>query len=386
MKQAFYADKVFLADQLLNQMYVLTEGDRFMGVAQQAPADHTVIDWSGYWLGPGLVDTHIHGLMGYDVMDNQAQGLANMSRGLLRCGVTSFLPTTLTSGVPAITDVVATIGEVHQQLSGARVQGIFIEGPFFTEKHKGAQNPAYFMPPDKTLVDRWQQCSGGLIRKVALAPEYGESEAFIEHLRAQDIVVALAHSDATYDQAMAAVGAGATVFTHTFNGMSGLHHREPGMVGAAMRTQGTYKELICDGFHVHPATSQILMDVCGRDQVVLVSDSIRAAGMSAGTYHLGEFQVTMADGQARLQDGTLAGSTLLLKDGVKNVVNQGLATPRQALNMASLNAAKSVGMEQVCGQIAPSYLADFTLWAPDMTLVATYLGAEQRYVAERICP
>ena len=381
MKKAFFADKIFLPEQVLEGAYVLTDGDRFVDTTTIRPRDYELVDLTGCWIAPGLVDTHIHGLAGYDVMDNHGEGLERMSVGLLSCGVTSFLPTTLTSALADIDATVSTIGQVHERVTGARIQGIFIEGPFFTEKYKGAQNPAYFMPPSITHVNQWQALSGGLIRKVALAPEHVGSEAFVRYLSEQGIVTGLAHSDASYEQAMTAVNHGASVFVHTFNGMSGLHHREPGMVGAAMSAKSTYKELICDWFHVHPATSKLLMEVCGRERIVLISDSIKAALMPEGRYNLGDFEVTVADGQARLYDGTLAGSTLLLKDALKNVVDQGLATPHQAINMATINAAKSVGIEHTCGRIATGLPADFVVLRPNMELVSTYLGAQERYKA-----
>ena len=380
MSVGIKADRFFFENEVKEAGFLLIEDGKFAGYRVALPAEvDEIVDYTGKWIAPGLVDTHIHGLAGYDVMENQVSGLQRMSEGLLQCGVTSFLPTTLTSPVADIEAVVAQIGQVHTSMTGAKIQGIFIEGPFFTEKYKGAQNATYFLPPEGELLAQWQDKAKGLIKKVAVAPEYPETAGFIAKAKELGVTVALAHSDATYVQAKAAVEQGAKVFVHTFNGMSGLHHREPGMVGAAMTLAGVYNELICDWQHVNPVTSGILMDATGRDRMVLVSDSMQAALMSEGMYELGEYEVTVKAGQARLSDGTLAGSVLLLKDAVKNVVEAGLATPEQAIAMACLNPAKSVGIDHLCGKIADGYAADFIVLTPALELMATYVQGEKKW-------
>ena len=194
--------------------------------------------------------------------------------------------------------------------------------------------------------------------------------------------IALGHSNATYADAVAAVQAGATMWVHAFNGMRGLNHREPGMVGAVFNLPNTYAELICDGFHVRPEACQILMREKGTDHVVLITDSMRAAGLSDGEYYLGEFPVIVKEGAARLKEGgNLAGSILLLKDAVKNVVDWQIATPTEAVKMASLNAAKSTKIDDVCGQIKEGLDADFIVLDEHLELVATYLDGEKRYQA-----
>ena len=380
MKQTFYADKFFLMHEVKEKGYLLIENGVFSGFKPNKPStEYDLTDYSGKWIAPGLVDTHIHGIFDYDVMDNHLAGLKTMSRALLQCGVTSFLPTTLTSSVPEINSTVQTIGEQYHTMEGAKIQGIFIEGPFFTEKYKGAQNAKYFLPPDMELLNQWQTLAKGLIKKIAIAPEYPEATEFIRAATKQGIVVALAHSDATYEQAVLAVEQGASMFTHTFNGMSGLHHREPGMIGAALSLKGVYNELICDWQHVHPVTSKILLDATGRNRMVLISDSIKAALMPEGTYNLGEFQVTVKDGQARIPSGNLAGSVLLLKDAVKNVVEQGLATVHEAINMASIIPAKSVGIDHLCGKISVGHPADFIVLDKKLDLHATYVSGNLLY-------
>lgn len=197
------------------------------------------------------------------------------------------------------------------------------------------------------------------------------------------VAVALAHSDATYDQAKQAVEHGASIFVHTFNGMSGLHHRDPGKAGAAMNLSNVFAEIICDGHHVHPAAANILMNARGRKETVMVTDCMMAGGMSEGRYQLGEFPVEVKDGAARLESGSLAGSILQLIDAVRNVVEWGIATPEEAIYMASTVPAKSIGLDGECGKIATSYDADFIVLTPELELTATYLDGVCRYQAEK---
>ena len=193
-------------------------------------------------------------------------------------------------------------------------------------------------------------------------------------------MVSLGHSDATLDEASKVVEAGASVFVHVYNGMRGLHHREPGMLGAAMNLKNVYGELICDGHHVRPEAAEIYMDVRGRDHVALITDCMMAGGMPDGDYILGEFPVVVSDGTARLKDsGSLAGSILKLKEGLKNVSDWGIATPKEAVAMASEVPAKSCNIYDKCGAILPGRDADFIVLNPELDLLATYLDGVKRY-------
>ncbi len=380
MKTVIYADKFFFENSVEGPGYLTILNGKFDTFSENPPVhDLGVVDYTGKWIAPGLVDTHIHGLLDYDVMDNYVDGLKKMSEGLLACGVTTFLPTTLTSSIELLNDVVKVIGEHYQEVEGAKIQGIFLEGPFFTEKYKGAQNPRYFLDPEVETLEKWQELSGGLIKKIAIAPERKGTMEFTKYAMENNIKIALAHSNATYDEAKTVVENGASIFVHTYNGMSPLHHREPGMVGAAMSLKGVFNELICDGHHVHPQAAKILMDVTGRDRIVLVSDCMRAGLMPNGKYQLGEFPVTVKDGTASLESGSLAGSILKLNDAVKNVVDWGIATPFEAIGMASIVPAKSLAIDNVCGRIAPGYAADFIVLNQEIELEATYLNGILKY-------
>lgn len=319
------------------------------------------IDYKENIIAPGFVDTHIHGYSGHDIMDNDAFGLSVISKDILKIGVTSFLPTTLTASVDTLNEVVKTIGDNKDGCKGSKIRGIFLEGPFFTEKYKGAQNPNYFIKPSIEALRTWQNLSNGLIKKVAVAPEYKGCGDFIKEARRMGISVALGHSDATYEEAKEAVDNGANIFVHVYNGMSPLHHRNPGMVGAALSTENTYAELICDGHHVHLAAADVVIKCKSHNKVALVTDCMKAGGMKDGRYNLGEFGVDVKDGTARLDSGNLAGSILKLKDGFKNVINWGLVSPFEAIQMTSLVPAKSVGIDNVCGKIHQGYDADFVI-------------------------
>lgn len=360
--------------------YLELVDDSFGKWLSTVPEGAQVLDYSGYEIAPGFVDTHIHGFAGADVMDNKEESLATMSRELLSAGVTSFLPTGLTASFETLNKVCQTTAKFAGKETGARIQGLFFEGPYFTEKYKGAQNPSYMRNPSTSELDQWLASSKGLLKKIALAPEREGTAEFISYACKRGVVVALGHSDATYQEAVEAVEAGASVWVHAYNGMRGLNHREPGMVGAVYNIPNTYAELICDGYHVHICVCDILLHQKRPDHVVLITDCMSAGGQPDGDYMLGEYPVTVENGTARLKsNGALAGSILQLKDGVKNIVDWGLVSKANAIMMASLIPAISVGIDDVCGQIKEGHLADFIVLDKEMNLRATYLAGKKVY-------
>ncbi|WP_311481781.1 N-acetylglucosamine-6-phosphate deacetylase [uncultured Anaerococcus sp.] len=373
----FYkADYFVLEDTMLEDYFMEVEDGVIVGFSKNEPENY---EYLGEIVAPGLVDTHIHGYAGKDIMNAEEGALNVISKGLLECGVTSFLPTTLTDSKEKTDAALKRVAAEYKDVEGAKVRGIFLEGPFFTEKYKGAQNPAYMSNPKIDYLKEWIEISDSLVNKIAIAPEREGAEDFIKKANALDVRVALGHSDASFDQAVAAVDAGANIFVHTFNGMSGLHHREPGMVGAAMATDAI-SELICDGHHVNPNAAGILMNTKGRDKIALITDCMSAGGMADGDYMLGEFPVIVKDGTARLKDGgSLAGSILKLKEAIKNVVDWEIADVFEAIQMASLIPAKSVGIDNICGKLHEGYAADFIVLDYDMNLKATYLNGKEVY-------
>ncbi|MFN8649739.1 N-acetylglucosamine-6-phosphate deacetylase [Streptococcus sp.] len=380
MSVYLYAKSIILEDTERANAYLEIKDDGTFGTILEEKPEGTIIDYSAYHLAPGLVDTHIHGYASHDVMDNDFEGIKVISEGLLSCGVTSWLPTTLTDSVENLDAVCETIGQHAGQETGAKIQGIFLEGPFFTEKYKGAQNPKYMSDPSIEKLDKWHRLSQGLVNKIAIAPERQGVKEFIEFANSKDIRTALAHSDATYQQAKEAVDAGANIFVHVYNGMSGLHHREPGMVGAALNLKKVYAEMICDGHHVHPAAAEVVIKARGPEETVLITDCMRAGGMGEGLSRLGEFEVVVKDGTARLKDsGSLAGSILELIEAVQNVLAWGLVSLPDALRMASFAPAKSVGIDHVCGLIAEGRPADLIVVDDAGQLIATYLDGQKRF-------
>lgn len=369
-----------LPGAVMNGGYLPVVNGRFGAWSAEAPeGDAPVVDVSGKWVAPGLVDTHIHGFYNHATTDNDPEGIDISSAELARHGTTSWLPTTFTQGVEdlgrsckAIADAAAARGP---EFVGARIQGIYLEGPFFTTKHVGAQNPKFLIDPSVEVFHEWQEQAGGRIIKSALAAEKPGARRYIAQLDAEGVVTAIGHSDATYDESLAAVNAGATCFVHTYNGQRGLHHREPGVLGCAMTTPNTYAEIICDGKHVVPAAIKALVEAKGWQHTVLITDCLGCGGMPEGKYMSGGLPVVLKDNLCWLADmSSIAGSVLTLVRGVKNMVDWGIVTAEQALRMGSEIPARSVRIDDRCGFIKPGRLADFIVLDSELNLVDTYVG------------
>lgn len=379
MKTYIYADKFFMNYGIEENGYLSIIDGKFGHFQKEKPESAEIVDFSGKYIAPGFVDTHIHGLLNSDVMDNTPEAIKTISKGLLQFGVTSFLPTTLTDSVERLDESVENIKNVYNDVEGAKIQGIFLEGPCFTEKYKGAQNKKYFINPTAEILDQWQAKSGNLVKKIAIAPERDSAVEFAEYATKNGVTVALGHSAATFNEVKKVVGAGANVFVHTYNGMSPLTHREPGMVGAAMELKNTFAELICDGHHVSPVAANIMMNAKSRDNIVLITDCMRAGAMEDGQYTLGEFDVIVENGTARLLTGSLAGSVLSMNNAIKNVVDWNIATLEEAIKMASYNPAVSCNIDDKCGSIKPGLPADFVVIDDSLNVYNTYLDGVCKY-------
>lgn len=373
------AKNIILKDRVVEDKYLIIEDEKITDIVDDISEDDDFIDYSKYTIAPGFVDTHIHGYNNHDFMDKDKEAVFKISEGVVENGVTTFLATTLTGSEEDLTEVCKVVGENYKDVKGAKIAGIFLEGPFLSLKYKGAQNPKYIIDADIDMLKNWQKVSGGIVRKIALAPEKKGAEEFIKEARKLGVYVALGHSDGSYEDAYKAVQAGASIFIHTYNAMSPLHHRKPGMVGAALSLDDVFAELICDGHHVHPAAANVVMKARGKDEVVLITDCMMAGGMPEGPYKLGELDVEVKDGTARLKEGNLAGSILKLKDAVKNVVDWGIASPFEAIQMASQVPAISVGIEDRAGIIDRGRFADITVIDEDLDIVATYVDGDLKY-------
>ncbi|WP_283577588.1 N-acetylglucosamine-6-phosphate deacetylase [Ligilactobacillus aviarius] len=384
MAYYIHAAKFFLKNTTETNGYLeITDDGKFGSYyPESAKPAGKIVEYGDKWVAPGLFDTHIHGLLGHDVTDGDWDAINEMSEGLLKAGVTSWLPTTVTASFDQLNNVCKAIGDHQGQETGAKIRGIHFEGPYFTEEHKGAQDPKYLRDPDIDEFHKWQESAHGLLNKISIAPERKGAAEFTRQAVEEGVVVSIGHSSATYEQAKRCIEAGASMFTHTYNGMNEFGHRDPGMVGAAYTMDDTTCEIICDGHHNAPAAVRVLIDQKTPDNVALVTDCMRAGLMPDGDYMLGELEVYVKDDMARLKVGdNLAGSILLLKDALKNVVDWNIATPEEAVRMGSLVPAKSMHMENKVGLIVPGADADFLILNPDMTLSETYLDGKSRYQA-----
>ena len=349
------------------------EGGRIRQVGEKLSwsQNDLVVDCQGYTIVPGFVDVHIHGCAGADTCDGKRESIDAMAEFLLTKGVTSFCPTTMTVDRAEIeAALLAAKACVDQPGPGARVVGVNMEGPFIAAARKGAQKEEAILPPDPELFRHFQELSGGIVRLVDIAPEQPGGLAFIREVK--DLcAVSIAHTTANYDQAKESFDAGITHATHLFNAMSGLHHRDPGVVGAVFDDSRVYAELICDGFHIHPAVLRTAFQVLG-DRALVISDSMRANGMPEGEpFDLGGQMVTVREGKATLADGTIAGSVSNLHQEVKNLVRFGIPL-EQAVKAASLIPARSIGLEEEIGSIAPGKRADLVVLDENLDIVAVY--------------
>ena len=337
---------------------ITCEGGRILSVEKTDEKGH---DFGGATARAGLFDTHMHGCLGVDTMDGGA-AIEKMAAALGKRGVTSFLPTTMTMPFSDLKRVCDTL-PAHKA-GHAKVRGVHLEGPFIAMSKKGGQNPRHVVPPTTRLLDLCPACT-----LISLAPELEGAEEVIRVARERGIRVAIGHTEADYDTALAAVKAGADCLTHTCNAMPPLAHRAPGPIGAAL-TGGGYAQVIADGYHLHPAMVLALYRMFGPDRMILISDMLCAAGLSDGAYVLGGLDVTVKNGEPRLADGTIAGSVTFLDDCVRRAISFGIPAD-DAFKMASETPAKHMGLP--CGVLAEGYDADFGLYDERHTLLATVI-------------
>ena len=339
---------------------------------ENVPAD--AIDLEGAIVLPGLIDVHNHGNSGADFSDGDYEGIKTMARYLASNGVTSFAPASMTLPYDVLEKAFATAKQLREeQPEGcANLAGIQMEGPYFSEKKKGAQNGAYLKNPDFEGFKALYEGCGGLVRIVDVAPELPGAKEFVEQAK-ELCTVSVAHTDSDYDHAAAAFSAGATHLTHLYNAMPGIHHRNPGVIPAAVENENVRAELICDGLHVHPASVRLAFAMFGGSRMVLVSDALRCCGMPDGEYELGGQPVFLAGGVARLADGTLAGSATNLFDCMRNAVRFGIPV-EDAVRAATWNPACALGAEDSIGSIATGKRADFVICDGELNRKAVYLA------------
>jgi len=334
------------------------------------------IDLGTHLVLPGFIDLHVHGAMGFGTMDAQESSLQAMAEHFARHGVTSFLATTMTDGPEPLLRALKTISaHVGRRPGGATLLGAHVEGPCLNPKRCGAQQMDWIRRADPDEVEHWLE--SGVVRLLALAPEFPENRELIRTCVRRGVTVSAAHTDATFEEMKTAVALGLRQTTHTFNAMSALHHREPGVVGAALVMPELRCELIADNLHVHPAAMAVLHQAKGREGVILISDAVPAAGLPEGTYPMDEGRnVMLKDGAVRLPDGTLAGSALMMD---RALVNYSRATGRSASYLwptTSLNAARAIGVDQRKGSLEVGKDADLVAMTASGDVVLTMVEGE----------
>lgn len=328
------------------------------------------VDAGGNYLVPGFVDVHTHGAMNGDFSDGKPEDLPKMARYYAQNGVTSFLATTMTLKEETLLPAMEAIKHFRRPMDGAKCAGIHLEGPFLSYAKRGAQAAENLHKPDAAMLKRLHAASGEQVRLVTVAPEEPGAMEFIEEV-SKICTVSLGHTTADYDTAMAAYQAGASHATHLYNGMPPLGHRTPGVVAAALES-GATAELICDGLHIHPAVVRLTHQLFG-ENLVVISDSLRCAGMPDGEYTLGGQPIEMRGGKATLKGSdTLAGSSTNLLQELRNLVAFGLKL-EDALTAVTMAPARAIRMEDSIGSIAVGKRADLLILDGALQLRQVYV-------------
>ena len=342
--------------------YVLTFDKDIISLSREAPKDIEIIDAKGLYLSAGFIDIHIHGSNGYDVMDATPKALEEISKSILRTGTTSFLATTMTMSKEQITKALKSVQTFRQQ-EGARVLGVHLEGPFINPTKHGAQDPKHIQKPDIELIEPFME----IIKMITIAPEVEGGGQFIEYIEKHfpHIVLSIGHSNASYNEAKESLVCGVSHATHLFNAMNPLHHREVGVVGAILEADEVSCDIIADLIHIHPSLFKLLYRV-KREQLILITDAMRAGCLRDGISEVGGQKVIVKNGEARLEDGTLAGSVLKLNEALKNFYKHTDISLPELISMVTSIPAKKFGLD--VGLLEKGYKADMVLFDKEFNI------------------
>ncbi len=386
--KAIKGSKIILESKIIED-HVLVFGERILEIIPQETFELKraegalcesleIIEHTGY-VSPGFVDIHVHGAGGSDTMDGTQEALKTISENLIKSGTTGFLATTMTmaqSDIEKSLDAVRTfMGSQEKDASkGSTVLGVHLEGPFINPEYKGAQDAKHIQKPTAA----WLKPYYDIIKIVTFAPEMDEDFAFIKEMQNTGIVLSIGHTGCDFETACAAHDAGVDHVTHCFNAMTGLHHRKPGVVGAAFAKPFT-TELIADGIHVHSGFFDTFVRIKSPEKVVLVTDAIRAGYLEDGTYELGGQPVIVENGASRLEDGTLAGSILKMDAALRNMIESTGRPVYEVINMLSLNPARRIGLEGDIGSIENNKFSNLVLLTDDLEVNAVYIKGKMKY-------
>jgi N-acetylglucosamine-6-phosphate deacetylase len=377
MPTAIYSSRVLTPQEELNDAVILVEGSKIvaLGHRDQVSVPEGALDYvaAGLTTVPGFVDIHIHGAGGHDIMEGNARALDRVTSTVARHGTTSMVATTVTAPADATCKSLEGIaryirkhaaGEANGRV-GAEILGIHLEGPFLSKAQRGVHPPECLLKPSIGMLDRFLESADGLVRMITMAPELPGGLEVVSHAVEAGLVVSMGHTDATYEQAISAIRAGAHHATHTYNAMRSFNHRDPGVIAAVMTDPDVTAEIIADMVHVAGPAIQVLLGVKGFDTVVAISDGIAATGMGDGKYRLGSLEVTVRDGVCRNSEGKLAGSTLTLDRAIRNLVALGVPLV-DAVRMATILPARRLGLAGKKGIIAVGSDADLVVLTPDL--------------------
>ena len=370
--------KIILPNGILeNKALVYT--DKIVDIIdrENVPAQGEIIDADGGYVSPGLIDIHIHGYLGADTMDGTPEAIKTIANGIVKNGVTAWCPTTMTVSMEEITKTLGVVRELKTQSKswdGAEILGVHLEGPFINPQKKGAQPLEYILPLDSEFIIK----NSDIIVKATVAPELYNNTAEIKKICEKcDTKISIGHTTATFEETLKAIDAGATQITHTFNAQSGLNHRNPGVVGAALLSD-VYTELICDTFHIHKSLFSLVAKLKG-DKLVLITDCTEAGGMPDGEYTLGNQKFQLRGITCLLDDGTIAGSVLKLNQAVKNVRDNTDLPLYEIVKAATLNPAKAINRDDRKGSLEKGKDADIIITDNDFNVLKTIIGGEVKY-------
>ncbi|MEM2180281.1 MAG: N-acetylglucosamine-6-phosphate deacetylase [Nitrososphaeria archaeon] len=372
---ALAASTIFTPTKILKDTNIIINDGKIVKLAKTLPKSVEKVDsYEGCIIAPGFVDIHVHGGFGVDMMHSGVNDIMKFIKKLPETGVTSFVPSTVTDSFESLKRFSEKFSSITF-VKGSEIVGVHFEGPYINPKMAGAQSRLYIRLPSVKEVKFLNSFFNRIRKRMTIAPEVEGGIEFIKTLKGLNIIVSIGHTDATYQQTLQAFSAGARIVTHIFNGMRSFHHREPGVIGAALTCPSIYAETILDLVHLHHATVELVFKCKGSKRMVLITDAIAGAGLNDGTFKLGPIEIIVKDGVSRLPDGSLAGSTLTMDKAVRNAVKIGIPFIK-ALEMATLTPCKAMMLRKK-GSIMECNDANFVVLDKDINVIATYLKGEK---------